>query len=155
MGASLGTNHKGSVDVELNIVPFIDLMSCLTAFLLVTAVWVNISSLDNAPQGRARDGIDRDDPAPRLGVLIEEDQLSLTLYPAGDTQKFTAYNWTGLETALRQYATSKELPKVEVAANSTTAHPIEYKHLIAAMDTAVKVGYPSVGVIDAAQMTHD
>ena len=33
MGASIGAGTKGSVDVELNIVPFIDLMSCLTAFL--------------------------------------------------------------------------------------------------------------------------
>jgi len=36
MGAAIDTGgNKKSFDVELNIVPFIDLMSCLTAFLLV------------------------------------------------------------------------------------------------------------------------
>ena len=58
-GSALGTSGKGSVNVELNIVPFIDLMSCLTAFLLVTAVWVNMSSLENEPVGRGESGIDQ------------------------------------------------------------------------------------------------
>ena len=49
MGAALGTGDKKSVNVDLNIVPFIDLMSCLTAFLLVTAVWVNIAQINIAP----------------------------------------------------------------------------------------------------------
>ena len=155
MGASLGSSEKGSLNVELNIVPFIDLMSCLTAFLLVTAVWVNISALDNAPSGRARQEQPPVDPndAPRLAILIEENQLSLTLYPAGVTQQMTAYNWGGLEAALREYRSSKELPPIEVAADSTRSHPIEYRHVIAAMDTASKVGFPHVGVVDAAQLS--
>lgn len=153
MGASSGSNEKGSLNVELNIVPFIDLMSCLTAFLLVTAVWVNISSLDNAPQGRSREPLPIEDEKPRLGILIEESQVSLTLYPAGVTQRVPAYDWKGLEGALREYSTASELPVVEVAADSTTAHPIEYRHLIAAMDTAQKAGFPRVGVVDAAQLS--
>ena len=56
MGASVGTGEGGkSVNVELNIVPFIDLMSCLTAFLLVTAVWVNIAQINIQPKGKTRD----------------------------------------------------------------------------------------------------
>ena len=53
MAASIGTGDKKSVNVELNIVPFIDLMSCLTAFLLVTAVWVNIAQINIQPKGMA------------------------------------------------------------------------------------------------------
>jgi biopolymer transport protein ExbD len=50
MGAAVGTGDgKKSVNVELNIVPFIDLMSCLTAFRLVTAVWVNIAQINIQP----------------------------------------------------------------------------------------------------------
>src|SRR5688572_23013105 len=60
MGASLGTGGgKKSVNIELNIVPFIDLMSCLTAFLLVTAAWVNIASLNIRPKGISRDQRDK------------------------------------------------------------------------------------------------
>ena len=45
MGAAVGTDDKRSVNVELNVIPFIDLMSCLTAFLLVTAVWTNLAQI--------------------------------------------------------------------------------------------------------------
>ena len=55
MAASLGTGDKKSVNIELNIVPFIDLMSCLTSFLLVTAVWVNIAQINIQPKGKSRD----------------------------------------------------------------------------------------------------
>ena len=51
MGADLDTGKKGSRNVNLNIVPFIDLMSCLTAFLLVTAVWSNLSQIDIEAKG--------------------------------------------------------------------------------------------------------
>ena len=53
MGAAVGTDDKKSVNVDVNIVPFIDLLSCLTAFLLVTAAWTKIAALPIAPEARA------------------------------------------------------------------------------------------------------
>jgi biopolymer transport protein ExbD len=66
MAASIGTGSKGSVNVELNIIPVVDVMSCLTAFLLVTAVWVNTAHLKNSAQGRGRESVG--DPPPTLSV---------------------------------------------------------------------------------------
>jgi biopolymer transport protein ExbD len=152
MGATLGTQQKGSVNVELNIVPFIDLMSCLTAFLLVTAVWVNMAALETEAAGRPRDHISPDEEPPRLAILIEHDQLVLAAYPGGETQTLAPYDWARLETALRGFKTASEATRVEVAAASTNAHPIAYQHLIAAMDTATKLGYPRVTVTDATQL---
>src|SRR6185436_16819046 len=44
MGASgLGGGRKRKVNSELNLVPFIDLLSTLICFLLITAVWQQIS----------------------------------------------------------------------------------------------------------------
>src|SRR5262249_35613027 len=37
---------------SINLVPFIDLLSCCISFLLITAVWDNLSQLDVAQQGR-------------------------------------------------------------------------------------------------------
>lgn len=96
MGASLGSHEKGSVNVELNIVPFIDLMSCLTAFLLVTAVWVNVSALENEAAGRARDGIAKDEEPPRLAILIEHDQILVSAFPSGEARSLGAYDWPRL-----------------------------------------------------------
>lgn len=148
MGASLGSQEKGSVNVELNIVPFIDLMSCLTAFLLVTAVWVNVSALETEAAGRMRNEGPLDEEPPKLAILIEHDQIQVSAFPSGEARTVAAYDWVRLEAALREFKTPGELPRVEVAAASTDSHPIAYQHLVAAMDTAVKVGYPRVGVTE-------
>ena len=146
--AQVGTNQKGSFNVELNIVPFIDLMSCLTAFLLVTAVWVNIANVKNEPVNNGPDPKPAGDPPPRLTVLLESDQILVQQMPTGEARKLPAFDWTGLESALREFKTPGETPTVEVAAASTNANPIEYQQLIVAMDTAVRAGYPHVGVTD-------
>jgi biopolymer transport protein ExbD len=148
MGASLGSDTRGSRDIELNIVPFIDLMSCLTAFLLVTAVWVNISSLNNEAAGRGRDGFAKDEDPPKLAILIEHDQMVVSSYPSGEARTIAPGDWVRLEGALREFKTAGDLPSVEVAATSSDTHPIAYAQLVAAMDTAVRVGYPRVGVTD-------
>jgi biopolymer transport protein TolR len=152
MGASLGSSEQGSRNVELNIVPFIDLMSCLTAFLLVTAVWVNISSLQNEGLGRGRDGGVPDEEPPRVAVLIEAEQITVSSFPTGESIKVVGHDWARLESALREFKTPRETPQLQIAADSTRAHPIPYSKLVSAMDTAVKVGYPRVGVVDAKQL---
>jgi biopolymer transport protein ExbD len=152
MGQALGTGDKKSLNVELNIIPFIDLMSCLTAFLLVTAVWVNIASVQNEPAGKAKSEIEQP-PQPKLAVLIEHDQIIVSATPSGEMRQVGAYDWAGLETALRDLTTAGESPQVEIAAESSNTHPIEYQHLIAAMDTAVKAGFARVGVTDPMSLT--
>jgi biopolymer transport protein ExbD len=46
MGVSAGDSGGKGVDVDINLVPFIDLMSCLVAFLLVTAVWSQMARIN-------------------------------------------------------------------------------------------------------------
>src|SRR5678815_3528386 len=77
MGAALGAGEKKSVNVDLNIVPFIDLMSCLTAFLLVTAVWVTIAQLDIHPKGRNRNPDQMVDETEKivLSILIQKERI--------------------------------------------------------------------------------
>ena len=42
---------KKSLDAEINLVPFIDLLSCCISFLLITAVWTQIAGLQVASSG--------------------------------------------------------------------------------------------------------
>src|SRR2546423_11186107 len=46
-----GKGGKKPLDAELNLVPFIDLLSCCIAFLLITAVWTQIAGLQVASSG--------------------------------------------------------------------------------------------------------
>lgn len=159
MGASIGTGGGKSVNVELNIVPFIDLMSCLTAFLLVTAVWVNIAQINIRPKGKNRDTsqVQQDDEHVTLSVLVQADRIWVGLSRVNEFQeipkKGDSHDWEKFETTLKEHKSSaffSDRSDIEVAGESTTQQPVEYQDVIHAMDVAVKVGFVDVGLTDPA-----
>src|SRR3954468_14689122 len=155
MGAAVGTDDKGSVNVELNIIPFIDLMSCLTAFLLVTAVWVNIAKLDVKPAGMARDQVTKPKDDPELSVLIQADRIWVGISRVNDffeiPKPATGYDWAKLEDVLKTQKRSAfftDVSAIQIAAESTAAEPVSYQQMVQAMDVAVKVGFVDVGLTE-------
>lgn len=159
MGAAVGTDEKGSVNVELNIIPFIDLMSCLTSFLLVTAVWVNIAQINIQPKGKTRDtsNVQKDDETVTLSVLVQADRIWVGLSRVNEFQEIPktaeGHDWNKFETTLKDHKASAffaDRADVEIAAESTTAAPVKYQDVIRAMDVAVKVGFIDVGLSDPA-----
>jgi biopolymer transport protein TolR len=151
---------KKSRNVDLNIIPFIDLMSCLTAFLLVTAVWVHNAQLPITPKGKRMGG----DPCmdtpevcdqPKLSVLVEPDRVWLGVSRVNEFEQIPNVagkpDWDKIEERLKvQKASSffNERTDIEVAANSTASAPVSYQTLIATMDVAMKVGFSDVGITD-------
>jgi biopolymer transport protein ExbD len=160
MGASVGTgDDKKSVNVELNIVPFIDLMSCLTAFLLVTAVWVNIAQINIQPKGKNRDTqqVQQDDETVTLSVLVQSDRIWVGLSRVNEFQeipkKGDLQDWEKLETTLKEHKASAffaDRTQIEVAGESTSQAPVPYQDVIQTMDVAIKVGFIDVGLTDPA-----
>jgi len=160
MGASIGTGGGKSVNVELNIVPFIDLMSCLTAFLLVTAVWVNIAQINIRPKGKNRDisQVTQDDEHVTLSVLVQADRIWVGLSRVNEFQEIPkkgdgSQDWEKFETTLKEHKSSAffaDRSDIEVAGESTTQQPVEYQDVVHAMDVAVKVGFIDVGLTDPA-----
>jgi biopolymer transport protein ExbD len=157
MAASVGTGDKKSVNVDLNIIPFIDLMSCLTCFLLITAVWVNIAQLNIQPKGKTRDQaqVQQDDEHVTLSVLVQSDKIWVGLSRVNEFQeipkKADDQDWDKLETTLKDHKASAfftDRSDIEIAAESTTAAPVKYQDVIHAMDLAVKVGFIDVGLSD-------
>ena len=161
MGASLGAEGGGkSVNVELNIVPFIDLMSCLTAFLLVTAVWVNIAQINIQPKGKNRDTtqVQQDEEHVTLSVLVQADKIWVGLSRVNEFQEIPKLatgdqDWVKFETTLKEHKASAffaDRTDIEVAGESTAQSPVPYQDIIKAMDVAVKVGFVDVGLSDPA-----
>jgi biopolymer transport protein ExbD len=160
MGAAVGTGGgKGDVNVELNIVPFIDLMSCLTAFLLVTAVWVNIAQINIQPKGKSRDTQTIQDPEEHvsLSVLVQADRIWVGLSRVNEFQeipkKGDEHDWDKFETTLKEHKSSAffaDRSDIEIAGESTTQSPVDYQSVISAMDRAVRVGFVDVGLTDPA-----
>ena len=153
-------DDKKSRNVDLNIIPFIDLMSCLTAFLLVTAVWVNTARLNVEPKGKSRGGdpcLDTPEKCeePKLSVLVEPEHIWIGVSRVNEFEKIPHVggkpDWSRFEERLKaQKASAFFLDKteIEIAANSTKTSPVQYQSLVAAMDVAVKVGFADVGLTD-------
>ncbi|MCA9675251.1 MAG: biopolymer transporter ExbD [Kofleriaceae bacterium] len=159
MGASIGTgDDKKSVNVELNIVPFIDLMSCLTAFLLVTAVWVSIESLNIKPKGKSRDPqqIKEENEEVKLSVLITSTKIwigqsrineFMPIERTGDPEAYwTTYTQTLTE--LKKSAFFVDRGDIEIAAESLDNAVVVYQDVIRAMEIAESVGFSDVGLTD-------
>ena len=71
--ASAGPSQGGKrpMDMEINLVPFIDLLSCCIAFLMMVAVWTQIARIDVAPSpvGPAAEEKQDDDPL-KLAITV-------------------------------------------------------------------------------------
>ena len=165
MGAAIGAGDKKSVNVDLNIVPFIDLMSCLTAFLLVTAVWVNIAQLDLKPKGKSRDPsqIKEDEEKVVLSVLIQPDKIWLVQSRIGEQQAIDKAGRSPADVYGELEASLAELKKsaffidrsdLELAAESISADQmVSYQEIIWAMDIAKKTGFADIGLTDRDGLT--
>ena len=73
-----GKGGKKPLDAELNLVPFIDLLSCCIAFLLITAVWTQIAGLQVASSGGPPDQ-QKQDVTIDVKLLLTEKGYSLTM----------------------------------------------------------------------------
>ncbi len=159
MGAAIDTgDNKKSVDVHLNIVPFIDLMSCLTAFLLVTAVWTNLAQISIKPKGVARQADDSivDEEKVRASVLVQENIIWVGLSIVNEFSQVkkdgTDYNWPALKEVLNEHKQSSyfsDREDIEIAAEDS----IDYQTIITVMDTAISAGFRDVGLADPSSLS--
>jgi len=106
MGVSVegGKGRGRKVNAELNLVPFIDLLSTLITFLIATAVWVELSSMQvdqsiadpNTPPAPPEDP----PPPPPLTIHLRADGIWLGR-KAEEGKNFpivgTSYDWAGVE----------------------------------------------------------
>lgn len=160
MGAAIESGDGKSVDVHINITPFIDLLSCLTAFLLVTAAWSNLAQISIKPKGVARP--DDSTPTPpeeervRASILIQENAIWVGLSRINDFRQIKKegedYNWPALREVLEEHKQSTffvDHEDVEIAAEEE----IPYQAIISVMDTAIASGFIDVGLADPASLS--
>lgn len=158
MGAAIDTGgDKKSVDVHLNIVPFIDLLSCLTAFLLVTAVWTSLAQISIKPKGvgRASDSALTPDEQIQASILIQENTIWVGLSRINEFRQIKKegeeYNWSALREVLVEHKENHfaDRESIEIAAEDE----ISYQTIISVMDTAVDSGFKDVGLADPASLS--
>jgi biopolymer transport protein ExbD len=75
---------RRSLDAGINIVPYIDMLMTLMIFLMVTAVWTRVSSLDTASSGSNEPCANCGDPVPPVHVRITGEAFVVESSPAFD-----------------------------------------------------------------------
>ena len=81
MSVSVDTGGKGgkkALNAELNLVPYIDLLTCMVAFLLITAVWTQLARLQTQQKGQGQAG-EETPPEIQVKVVILVNQEGFNL----------------------------------------------------------------------------
>lgn len=152
MGVSVeggGKGGKKSVNADLNLVPYIDLLTCMVAFLLITAVWSQLARLEAHQKGQGQAGEETPpEKIVKLVVVVNGEGFNLV---AGEDQqpipkRGDNYDFEKLAGELKKFKDSHpDKNDVQVASEDT----IKFETLVKTMDTALTARFPDISLIDA------
>ncbi len=132
-----GRRRRKAVDVEIPLIPFIDLLLCCVMFLLVTAVWNQLARVHVTQRTDPEEfGISSGPRRVRLQLEVTSTGyvLASTL---GDRTPFTREDVTALTDALRARSREDSLSSITIAPDDDVTHG----DVIRAMDIALGSGF--------------
>ena len=153
--AQIDDSSGRSPNTELNLVPFIDLMSVLITFLLITAVWSQVSmiQLGSSIYGKKQENQETTPPPPMADLPLRLDVKSFGFRLIVGTEK------TELQKdASGKYDTAALLAKLQQVKKTypdksdaviTVDDELPYENLILGMDTLNQSGFPAISVSTA------
>lgn len=142
-----GSSGRGrNTNVDLNLVPFIDLMSVLITFLLISAVWTQVSMIQLGASFLSPIDTEQNDykPPPHEDLILKLDVLAsgYVLKIGTETKpipkKNNAYDLITLATELTKV---KKMYPAKGGIKISIADDIIYEFVIAVMDTGLKSGF--------------
>lgn len=145
--AHISTGGKGrDVNTELNLVPVIDLMSVLITFLLITAVWTQVSMIQlGASFASPRDPEQKEIKPPPLEDVVLKLEIRKTgyvLFVGKDVRPIpkvkTDYDNVSLEADLKKI---KQLYPDKGGVKMAIEDEIMYEVVVGAMDTGLRAGF--------------
>lgn len=153
MGASMPGGGGKSSNFELNLVPFIDMFSTLICFLLITAAWQNLESVNTGAAPKHVESLQDTPPSSpqpevkkvALSVVlhfdkidISEDNVVHSLAHRGRDPDIE-----GLSRVLKEWKKKYPARRDLVLATENRA---PYKHLIGLMDVFIRGEFPEVAI---------
>lgn len=136
---------RGSAD--LNLVPYIDLLTCMIAFLLITAVWTQLAQLPlKHAAGGTGDFMGIAEPPP-VSLVVTEEGFNVVIQREGHPVPRSAdgYDFAALARALNE-AKSAHPDQEELRVSSADA--VRFETLVTTMDTALAAGFSGVSLLD-------
>jgi len=143
--------RRKEVNGELLLVPYIDLLTCMVAFLLITAVWTQLARLEVQQRGQGESGTAIDDRL-RMDVLVHGDGFVLVV---GENQQPLpwvrgAYDYQALASELKKLkATHQDKTDLRILSEDG----IKFDVLVKTMDAVMSAGFPDLSLLDAGGAT--
>ncbi|NDD92248.1 biopolymer transporter ExbD [bacterium] len=157
VGGASGSGRRKSLDAELNLVSFIDLLSMCICFLLMTAVWIEVGSLQ-VKQSHGTEGPAAVSQSHEIDLAVSSSTtLELTIKKGGKVvqkQQLKAASVEELSTqlngALVSFVSSPAGKAAPVsAAMITSTASVSYGELIRIMDALRRNQIVNLGVVPA------
>jgi biopolymer transport protein ExbD len=148
-----GKGGRKALDAELNLVPFIDLLSCCISFLLITAVWTQLSRIDVNQKGPSSQGESTEVPPEQLKLTVVVDDSGYRLQAGADTllpipKKDGNYDYATLGQKLAEVKKDHQ-DKNDITIASDDA--VKYDFIVQTMDQALGAGFHDVSLVDVGQ----
>lgn len=138
------------VSIELNLVPFIDLMSVLITFLLITAVWSQVSMIQIGSSIYGKKSDTEPVIPPQANVVLKLDitksgyQLTVEKQVINIPMVGGDYDTLALQDQLIK---AKQLYPEKSDAAIAMSDDLPYEQLIRGMDSFLKSGFPQISVL--------
>ncbi|MBC7753280.1 MAG: biopolymer transporter ExbD [Moraxellaceae bacterium] len=147
-------HKKKHLDFELNLIPFIDLLSTCICFLLITAVWMQVGSL-NVKQAVGGQPASETEKKPTAWIYMEKDgsvTFDVKDSPAlrADLRKSTVPAKAGKLDLELVNKLAADLRTVDPGLRTALIQPkpeTSYEDIIDLMDTVKKAGLGDLGVV--------
>ena len=131
-----GKGGKKALDAELNLVPFIDLLSCCISFLLITAVWTQIAGLQVASSGGPPDPQAKQESTIDVRLLLNDKGYQLIM--AGASLDIPKQNGVfDRKTLAEKLKTLKSSLPDQSAITVQPEDSVAYADLVETVDTAM------------------
>jgi biopolymer transport protein ExbD len=145
-----------SANIELNLVPFIDLMSVLITFLLLTAVWSQVSmiQLGSSIYSRKQENMPAPAPPPPesadISLRLDIKELGYRLVVGREVFNFPLKaGAVDFQSVIDRLKTVKEKYPTKSDAVITMAESLPYDNLIKGMDVLLMAGFGSISIATA------
>ena len=142
-----GGDRKKPLHAELNLVPYIDLLTCMVAFLLITAVWTQLARLrvDQHGQGPGEEGVS---DAFKIAVVVHDDGFNLIV---GNDQKPLPRKAGALDYATLgvELAAVKRAHPDRTDAQVISADNVAFDSIVRTMDATMSAGFADLSLLDA------
>jgi biopolymer transport protein TolR len=143
-----GRGGKKPLNAELNLVPYIDLLTCMVAFLLITAVWTQMARLSASQKGMGQAG-EETPPEQQVNIVVVVNQDGYNLVVGQEQtpipKKGDQYDVEKLGTELKKVKDAHpDKNDLKVASEDQ----IKFDTLVRTMDAALTARFPDISLVD-------